>query len=541
MATLPNTPESDDIEQPDTGRLADDASRWRILAIVVAMVLLSEVTTFQLTMVGSALQKITKTFSDVGADINWAVILPGIVGAATTPILGKLSDMWGKKRIFLLCGVFFLVGSLLDAITSNWWVFLIGRGLQAFTVAMTVITYGLVRDLLPRKHIPISLGVVASGVGFSAVLGPVVAGLLVDNFDWRAMFWFLAIYVVAAMAVMAVVVPESKLRVRQRIQPFGILALSAGTMLILIYVDKGQEWKWGHPATLAWLIGGLLLVAAFVLIEFRSSAPIMDVRLLLSPKVALTLLLMLFGVGVLAVMPTATGYMTQTPSPDGLKESVVQGVVAQAHQMTGVTLPASLVHVGLDPGYHYGSGFSLLAYALHIGITTGIVAMIVGPISGLLARRIGVRFHAIVACVITAVCAAGFALAIPHYSWQIFAILAGVFGIGFALFYTAGSVLIVDALPEEQQGIGSGMLGVTMGLGSAIGTAILAAFQAAHPLQAHIDVMGHSVTQPIPQVFADRAYVLTFWFMAALVLVALVIALVMRHGRKPSTAGIITA
>lgn len=206
----------------------------------------------------------------------------------------------------------------------------------------------------------------------------------------------------------------------------------------------------------------------------------------------------------------------------------------------GVAIPPSAVQVTLDPGYHYGNGFSLLAYALHIGITTGIVAMILGPIGGLLARRVGVRIHAIVACVITALCAVGFAVVIPHYSWEAFAALAGVFGIGFALFYTAGSVLIVDALPERQQGIGSGMLGVTMGLGAAIGTAILTAFQAAHPLVAHIDVMGHAVTQPIPQVFADRGYVLTFWFMTATVVIALIVALVMRHGRKPSTAGIIT-
>lgn len=538
MAILPSTPESADIERIDTGRLADDTARWRILVIVIAMVLLSEVTTFQLTMVGSALQKITKTFSDVGADINWAVILPGIVGAATTPILGKFSDMWGKKKIFLVCGVFFLVGCLLDAVTSNWWVFLIGRGLQAFTVAMTVITYGLIRDLLPRKYIPVGLGVVSSGVGFSSILGPVIAGLLVDNFDWRAMFWFMAIYVLAAMVLMALVVPETKLRVRQRIQPYGILALSIGTLLVLVYVDKGQEWGWGHLSALNWLIGGLVLIVAFVLIESRSSAPIMDLRLLASAKVSLTLLLMLCGIGVLAVMPTATGYMTQTPSPDSLKESIAQGVVAQAHQQAGVTIPESLIHVTLDPGYHYGNGFSLLAYALHLGLPIGIVGMVVGLFSGMWARRVGVRVHAIIACVITALCAVAFALVIPHYSWQAFAIIIAVFGVGFALFYTAGSVLIVDALPEKQQGIGSGMLGVTMSLGSAIGTAILTAFQAAHPLKAHIEVMGHSVTQPIPQVFADRGYVLTFWFMAAMVLVALVIAIVMPHGRTPSKAGV---
>ncbi|WP_019927328.1 MFS transporter [Nocardia sp. BMG111209] len=539
MAAVPTVPQVQTVDQPDTGRLPDDTPRGRILAIVVAMVLLSEVTAFQLTMVGASLQKITTTFSHVGADINWAVIISGIVGAATTPILGKLSDVWGKKRIFLVCGIFFLVGCLLDAITSNWWVFLAGRGLQAFTVVMMVISYGLIRDLLPRNYIPVALGVVAGGVGFSSLIGPVVAGLLVDNFDWRAMFWFLAGYAVVTMVAFLLIVPESKLRVRQRIRPFGILALSVGTLLVLIYVDKGQDWGWGKPATLAWLIAGLILVAAFPLIESRSSAPIMDMKLLRSPKVGLTLLLMFFGGAVLAVNPTATGYMTQTPDQDGLKQTIVAQIVAQAHQTAGVTLPASAVHVTLHPGYHYGNGFTLLGFALHITIMTGIAGLVFGVIGGMLARRIGARILAIVACVITGAVAAGSAVAITHYSWVTFAILAGVFGIGFAFFYTAGSVLIVDGLPADQQGIGSGMLGVTMGLSSAIGTAILAAFQSANPLTAHIEVMGRTIDQPIPQVFGDRGYTLSFWFMAATVVVALLIAVFMRHGRRPSTAGII--
>ena len=133
----------------------------------------------------------------------------------------------------------------------------------------------------------------------------------------------------------------------------------------------------------------------------------------------------------------------------------------------------------------------------------------------------------------------GFALAIPHYSWQLFAGLSAVFGIGFAFFYAAAAILMVDALPEGQQGIGSGMLGVTMSPGGAIGTAIMAAFQSANPVVAHIDAVGRSVVQPIPQVFADRAYVHTFWAMAAAVSAALVIAVIMKHGRKPSTAGVV--
>jgi len=535
MATLSTTP-PEGSEPIDTGRL-DGASGVRIVAVLAAIVLLAEIAAFQLVMVGAALQKMTATFPDVGADINWALIIPGIVGAAATPLFGKLSDLWGKKKIFLLCGVLFLIGALIDAVTASWTLFLIGRGLQGFSLATLVISYGLVRDLIPRKYIPIGLGVIAGGVGLSGLLGPIIAGVLVDNFQWRALFWFLVAYVAVMLVFFALTVPETKLRVRARIQPLGILLLSIGTFFILLYVQKGNDWGW--ISALGYLAAGIVLVVLFAVHETRSSDPIMDMKVLANPKVCLTLLFVLFGVGILAVQATAMGYMTQTPSPQQLTDTIVGKTVEQAQQLAGVTLPPSVVNVSFDPGYHYGSGFSLLSYALHLGIWAGVVSVVFGPIAGLLAQRIGARIPAIVACVIMAIVGVGFALATPHYSWQLFAGASAIFGIGFAFFYASAAILIVDALPEEQQGIGSGMLGVALSLGGAIGTAVMAAFQSANPVVAHIDALGRSAAQPIPQVFADRAYVHTFYAMAASVAVALVIALVMRHGRKPSTAGIV--
>ncbi|WP_433621220.1 MFS transporter [Nocardia sp. CA-120079] len=447
--------------------------------------------------------------------------------------------MWGKKRIYLLCGALFLIGSLIDAVTSDWALFLVGRGLQAFSTATLVLSYGLVRDLLPRKHLSIGLCVVAGGVGVSGLLGPIIAGALVDHYDWRALFWFLVVYTAVVMALFAIVVPESKLRVREPIQPFGIIMLSAGIFGILLYLSKGQDWGWGRISSLAWVLVGLVLVVLFVVIESRSRRPIMDMRLLRNPKVSLTMLMMLFAAGMLLVVATALGYMSQTPSSDELRHTVAQAAVDKAHEMTGMTLPLQLVQVSLDPTYHYGSGFGLLSFATHLGIWAGVVSMVFGPVAGILCRRVGARIPAIIACVVMIGAGVGFAFATPHYSWALFRLLNGIFGIGFGMFFAAASIMMVDALPEEQQGIGSGMLGVAMGVGAAIGGAIMAAYQSANPVTANINVMNRSVAQPIPQVFADRAYVLTFWTMGALALVALVIAIVMRHGRKSSTAGIV--
>ncbi|WP_067887970.1 MFS transporter [Nocardia vaccinii] len=537
MSTTETSPPPDHLDSPvenDTGRL-DGASRVRIFAILIVIVLYTEVVPLQYTMVSAALQKMTKTFSTVGGNINWAVIILGLVGAAATPLIGKASDAWGKKKLFLATGVCFFVGCVICALTSNWTIFLIGRGLAAFSIASQVVAYGLIRDLIPRKYIPLGVGMIGAGLGFSGAIAPLIGGFLVDHFEWRAMFWFLAAFTLMLTPLVIWVVPETKLRVRERFDPFGAILLSAGALFTLLYLDNGQTWGWGRPSALAWLIGGLVMLALFVVVEFRVSRPIMDMKLLVNPKVSLTLLMTAFGVGITAVQPLALGYMTQTPNVDGLRENVVQGVVAQAHQMTGMTLPASLVHVNFDPGYTYGNGFSMLGYALHVGIWAGLLGMVVGPFAGAMARRLGARIPAILAFSILTISGIGFV--VFHYSWITYLVLYLLAGIGFGCFYAAGPNLIMDAVPQEQQGISAGMLGVTMSMGSAICMAVTTALLNNHPVKAHIDVMGHSTVQTIPQVFADRGYTLSFWVVLATTIVALIIAVLMRHGRSPATGG----
>ncbi len=539
MSSTETTPPPDNVDtvdsvtEPDSGRL-DGASPLRLFSILIVVILFTEIAPLQYTMVAAALQKMTKTFPTVGGNINWAVIILGVVGASATPLVGKASDIWGKKRLLLLCGLIFLVGAVIDATTTNWTLFLIGRGLSALAIATQFIAYGLVRDLMPRKYVPIGIGMIGAGVGFSGAIAPLVGGYLVDHFQWQAMFWFLAIYTVVLTPLVIFLVPESKIRVRERIDPIGAITLSAGVLFVLLYLDNGQNWGWARPSSLAWLIGGLVLVAAFFAVESRIRQPIMDMKLLANPKVSIVMLMALVGMGITAVQPLALGYMTQTPGSDALRANVVEGVVAQAHQK-GANLPAALVHVSLDPGYSYGSGFTMLGYAFHIALWVGVMAVIFGPIAGIVARRTGPRISAIIAFTVLTVSGIGFA--VFHYSWVTYLVLAMLGGIAFGFVNAALPNLIVEAVPPEQQGISTGMLGVTMSVGTGGAMAITTALLNNNPVKAHIDVMGHQAVQVIPQVFADRGYTESFWVVVGTTVAALVIALLMRHGRQPATGG----
>jgi|GEM_PF-882097 len=533
---MSTTPTVGDAETPDlTGRL-EGASRVRIFSLLAIIVLFSEIAPIQYTMVAAALQKIAPSFPREGANITWAIIVFGLIGAAASPLIGKMSDVWGKKRMFVVCGVLFIVGCLISAVTSNWAIFLVGRCLQSFAIASVVVAYGLIRDLLPRKYVTVGLGITSTGFGFSAAVAPLLGGWLVDTFSWRAIFWFLLVFTLVMLPLVLIFVPESRLKVRSRIDFLGAALISIGSALVLIYVDKGQDWGWGRPATLAWLIVGLVLLAAFFVVERRVSTPIMDMRLLLTPRVSLMILTALLASCIIGIQSYVVAYMVQTPGQAVIKGSVVAGTLAKVSQMTGMHLPPALVHVSFAPGYSYGNGFTLLQFGVRIALWQGLAAMVFGVLGGMMARRYGPRLPLLLAAVIFLL--NGVAQAITPHTWQTFLITSAVFGVALGCYYAAAPNMIVEGVPQEQQGISVGMLGVAQSMGVAIGIAAATALVNAHPVRAVVSVAGSPAqTATVPQVFADRGYELGLWFGVATVAVGLVIALVMRHGRTPATGG----
>jgi MFS family permease len=248
----------------DRARL-DGVSRPRLLLLLAIIVLFSEVVPLQYTLVAVAIPEIGRDFPAAGNQIAWVVTILGLVGGVTLPFLTKMSDLWGKKRMLLVGGAFFLAGSIICAITTSWPTFLVGRAMQSIAVSMYAIVIGLLRDLMPRNFVPIAVGVTGTGVGIAAVAAPVLAGVLTEHFSWRSVFWFLAIYVAVLFVPFLLMVPETALRVRQRLDVVGAFLLGAGIGLLLLYLSKGPEWGWTAITSWACLAGGVVLVGGFLL------------------------------------------------------------------------------------------------------------------------------------------------------------------------------------------------------------------------------------------------------------------------------------
>jgi len=518
-------------EAADSGRL-EGASKARIFTVLAVIVLFSEVVPLQYTMIGTAVQKIGGDFPTAGNNIGWMIIILGLVGGATTPIIGKLADLFGKRLILLCCSVSFLAGSVLCALTDSWAMFLVGRGLQAVAFAMAAVAAGLIRDLMPRRMVPMAIGVIATGFGVSALTAPLLSGWLTDHWSWRSLFWFLTIYMLVLIPILWVAVPESKLKTPQKLDWTGSILIGGGVALALIYISNGQTWGWGRFTSWIYLAGGLALLVAFYHWEKRASDPIMDPKLLKAARVSIVLAIGLFSNLIIGVQFYAVSYMAQ------IDEKVVkEGTIAGFAEQAGIPIDTMRQGLVFEGDIGYALGFSLMALAIHLTTWQSIPGMVTGPAAGQWATKVGLR-RPYIACL--AVMGLSMALyAMFHGSWQVLLIIGIIYGLAFGVYYACANNLIIEAVPQEQQGIGASMLALTQSFGSAVGTAVLTAILAAHPYRVSTVAQpgAPSQTFDIPQVYTDSGWTIGFWTMAGAGVVCVILAVVMKAGRTPATGG----
>ena len=519
--------------EADTGRL-DGASPLRVWSIVIIIALFGTIASLQYTMIAAALPKIAPSFASAGANISWAITIFGVVGAVSTPILGKMSDIWGKRNILAVCGLLFIAGSVLCALTHDFGLLLLGRGLEACATAAGAVSYGLIRDLVPRRSIPMAVGVIGGSVGGSALAAPMLGGWMVDHYSWRLIFWSLAVFAAVVLTVLWLAVPESRLRVKQRLDLLGAVVLGGGVACVLLYVSEGGSWGWTAGKSIVYLAVGLVLLAGFVPLERQVEQPLIDIKILASPKVAMTMAVSFCAVIIFAVTAYALPYMAQTPTKAQLT-GLAQAAIVKAGLPTAA-LP--LLHISFPGGtLAFAGGLTLLGFAWRANIYVGLAPMATGPLGGGWAHRAGGR-KPLIAAMAFLLAGALLLLVLPLQGVWGLAVVAAVVGIGNGFYFAAAPTLIMEAVPAEQQGVTTGMWSVASAMGSAVASAVLTAFFVANPLKISVAVPGRPATvQTLDQLYSWAGYRDGFIFAAAVGVVGLVIAVLMKHGRTPSTGG----
>lgn len=459
-------------------------SGWspRPVVILTAVLLLSLVIPLELTLVYPAVRYMVPVFHT--ASLSWVLTIVSLTGVVCESPVGKLADLHGKKKTVLVVSALFALGSLLCALATSFPLLLVGRVLQGISLAMVAVMYGLLRDILPAPLVPFGFGLISVGLGVSAIIGPFVGGALIDAYGFRSVFWFSFIAVTVLGAAFAAVVPESPVRLPQRLDLLGCALLGGGTGLVLLGITEGQGWGWTAASTLACLVGGAAAVALFVPHALRSDHPLVDVRVVAGPQMRLP---------VLATLLCAFS---------------VCGFAFLLPQM--LETPRSL-------GVHYGFGLDALGAARYM-LPYGITAILAGLLGGALVRRLGSRATLVAATVPLTVSLLLLGLAHGD-TWEILAWTA-VYGVAFALYPLATMSQVAEAAPADRTAVSEGINGIARDLGTALALAVLTAVLNAN-LAAH---------QPADAiVYTDHGYTLAFLAAAGTGLLAVAAAALLRH------------
>jgi MFS family permease len=261
----------------------------------------------------------------------------------------------------------------------------------------------------------------------------------------------------------------------------------------------------------------------------------MELSLLRQPAVAIVMAISVFATMALALPQLLIPYMFETPTANSLRNQILAGAAAKGHVSVSLLKDAA----SFQGNINYAGGFSVFQVATHVTLVLSVVAMIIGPIGGLLARRYGARLPLIISGVAMLV---AFELWTPwHGAWKD-QLLIGIFwGIGTACFYAGGPNVLIDAIPATRQGISSAMYAAFGSFGSALAVALPTAILAAHPFKFVIQESAtKQIVTVIPQVYTNNGFTESYLLIgvsAGLILIILAVAL--KAGRTPARGGIV--
>lgn len=453
---------------------------WPIVAVLAFA---GACSSFMFTIVVPIQAELPELLDESREATAWVVTVTLLTAAITTPIAGRLGDLYGKRRIVLVLIAVLIVGSVIAGASQSLPVLLVGRALQGAVTGVIPLGIAVLRDHLHEDRIGGAVALVSATLGFGGALGLPVSALIADNADWHLLFWMAAGLGVVLFVLVAWLVPVSTLRAPGGFDLPGVVGLSIGLSGVLIALSQGDAWGWTSAATLAFGLGGLVALLAWGWFELRLDDPLVDLRVAARPPVLITNL-----------------------------ASIAMGF---AFFSSNISLP-QLLELPADTGV--GLGLPLLQASLVI-MPAGLVMMAMAPVAARLTRLFGPR-ALLVAGAAAMIVAYSVALVASSEVWQI-ALVNALIGVGIGLGYAAMPILIMRAVPATETGAANGLNALMRSLGTSAAAAVMGAVLAAYA----IDVGG-------VQVPTREAFQLTFLIGLGAAIVAGVLGLIIPKPRR---------
>ncbi|EWS80836.1 MDR family MFS transporter [Brachybacterium phenoliresistens] len=494
---------------------------WIIFSALLAGMFLSSL---DQTIVSTAMPTIVGQLGGVDHQV-WITTAYLLATTIVMPIYGKLGDIIGRRRLFLVAIALFTLASVGCAFAGDFWTFVVFRAIQGLGGGgLMILSQAIIADVVPADERGKYMGPLGAVFGISAVLGPLLGGYFVDHLTWHWAFYINIPVGIAAFAVGLFALRLPAKRATRRIDVLGVVLLSAATTCLIFFTDFGADADhgWTSPTTLAWGAGLVLAASAFVLAESRAEDPIIPLSLFRNRLFVLTTGIgFVLGLGMFA----AIGFM-----PTFLQ--MASGTSAAQSGLLMIPMMAGMMGSSIVSGILVSRSGRYKAY----------------PIAG-------------IAIVILSLLAMT-TLAATTPIWLICAFLA-VFGIGLGLVMQIIVLVAQNAVPADTIGTATSTNNYFREVGASLGTAVFGALFTTRLTERLLEVFSGAgadaadaqasassidpqtlanlpepVREGIVGAYAD-ALAPVFWYVIPFMAVGLVLALFIREIPLKSESGLV--
>ncbi|MER6125046.1 MFS transporter [Streptomyces sp. NPDC001795] len=466
-----------------THTTTDQPARRPSGAIVPVLAFAGIVVAVMQTLLVPVIKDLPQLLSTAPSNATWVLTSTLLSGAVATPIMGRLGDLYGKRRMLLASLAVMVIGALISGLTSALMPMIVGRTLQGFAMGAIPLGIGLMRDMLPRERLGSAMALMSSSIGVGGGLALPAAALVAQHTNWHALFFGAAGLGALSILLTLLVVPESPMRAEGSFDLLGALGLSAGLVLLLLPITKGSDWGWSSGTTLGLFAASVVVLVLWGVLELRVKAPLVDLRTTARREVLLT--------NLASIMVGVSFY-------------VVSLVLPQLLQLPAAT--------------GYGLGRSMVVAGLCVA-PLGLTMMFTAPVYARLSAKYGPKVTLITGLLIIAIGYGG-GLGLMDAAWQT-VVTSVVLGAGIGLAYSSLPALIVGAVPASETGAANGLNTLMRSIGTSVSSAVIGMVLA--------NTANHVNGLAIPTMHGFRV---SFLIATAAVAVGLLLALFLPNARR---------
>ncbi|WP_367948867.1 MFS transporter [Microbacterium sp. NC79] len=405
------------------------------------------VNSLQFTLFVPALSEVSAALGVSVSDGSWLVTVTLLTGVVGTPILSRMADMYGKRRMLIVAIGLLILGSLIAAIGLDFVSVLVGRGLQGFASSIIPIGISLLRDQVPAARANSAVALMSSTLGMGSAVGLLISGPLLQAFGVASLFWFSVIAGTIAIVCVLAFVRESPGRTGGQFDIVGALILAGALTCILLVISKGFSWGWTSTLTVILGIVGVGAIGVWVPQQLRNKNALVDLRVSFRRPVWQTNVASFFvGMGMF-----------------GNHLLTVHEAQAPVESAGGLGMSPTLAGLMMVPA--------------------AIAMITIAPVAGRLMNRFGGR--PLLAIGATIIALAFLFRLFAHGTIIALVVGATTVGIGTALSFAAMPVLIMSYVPREMAAAANGINSLIRTLAGAVATAGFALLLSAHSVDSN--------------------------------------------------------